>query len=173
MVEVCTLHKSKPSRHLYEYLELGKEVDPSCGRLYTGRFRFFWSRTTRGLQRSYFAASFPLLVCRLEVRNFLHRIAFRFGIPCHQQVVELGRVYHQDDSQAPEVCIRRRDCSRDIENFSALNPTATVIDWAHFREGWEAGAKWAAHNSCSCISESSTKLLSRFQQFSTLRDVRG
>lgn len=152
--EKAVTGRSIPNQGLCESRESYIAGVPSCGRLYTEHCRFFWFQTIRGLRRSCFAVSFRLSVCRLEVRNFLHRIAFRFGTPCHLQGVELGRVHHQNASQPREVCIRRRDCSRDIESFAALNPVATAIDWIHFREGWEAGAKWAARNSCSCISGS-------------------
>jgi len=136
-------------------LECRKSDAPSCGHLHIGRLPFSWFGTIRVFQKRWFDLRVRSSIFGLETRSFLHRIAFRFGTPCHSQGIELGRVYHPNENQPLEVCIRRRDCIRDIENFAALNPTATIIDWDHFREGWEAGPKWGARNSCSCTSESS------------------
>jgi hypothetical protein len=88
---------------------------------------------------------------RLELNSSFHRIALRSSK--YPLVLKVHLVCHASLSGHPEECIRMRDCTSNIESFAASRPWATVIDWAVFRDGWEAGAQWSVSNRCSCMSD--------------------
>ena len=128
-----------------------RELDVRSGVvLRTGRIRFFYGQTIRTVARAQSYLSSQLLGFWQEVRSCRCRIWSRLRTP--YQSVEIGPAYHQSAIGPHEVCTRRRASSQSIENFVASHPTATIIDVAHFHEGWEAGAQWRARNWCSCIS---------------------
>jgi hypothetical protein len=93
---------------------------------------------------------------KLELRSFLHRIALRSEKSRQSFFLRLGAVCHLGQTGLPEECIRMRDCTRDIESFVASHPWATAIDWDHYREGWEAGARWSQNSHCTCTSANTT-----------------
>jgi hypothetical protein len=111
--------------------------------------------------RRWVRASFCNLIAqgqggRQELRNFLHRLALRSAKRYPAMPLQVGVACHLDPTGVPVECIRTRDCVGDIKNFAVSHPKATVMDWDHFREGWEAGEKWGRSKRCSCTSASST-----------------
>jgi len=121
----------------------------------SARVRVFLFQTTR-LVRTQLVYRIALVAgCTRELRSLLYRIALLFTERHHLGILPVGAACHLGPTGVPQECIRTRDCTRDIENFAASHPKATVIDWGHFREGWEAGEKWSRYNQCSCTSANS------------------
>ena len=156
MEEVVTGQPIAKSKDLFE----GRYFRHECGSLYvhwsTLPRRAFLSRTIQTVWRRLCHDLALIGGYRLELRNFLRRIVLRSARQPYPMLLQMGPVHHSAPTGLPEECIRKRDCIRDIENFAAAHPTATVNDWAHFREGWEAGEKWSRGNQCSCTSAKST-----------------
>jgi hypothetical protein len=132
------------------------ESGASCVQWNTVSDRVLRFQTIRRAFRKRLLCQIALVVgCTLEIRNCLYRIALLFSKRYPATLLQMGAVFHSDPTGVPVECIRTRDCIRDIENFSATRPWATIIDLVHFREGWEAGEKWSAHTRCSCTSANS------------------
>lgn len=91
--------------------------------------------------------------CISELRNFCYRMSLRVQ-RSNQLRCPLGSVFHQTPAGHLELCIRTRANTEDIQNFAAAHPYTTVLDWRFYQMGWEAGAKWAANNACSCTPKS-------------------
>ena len=123
----------------------------SCGGKSTLPSRVYLFRANRVLRLWCFARMGQLRGCKREVRSFLHRISLQFGKRYHRPILRLGPVLHRDSAGHPQMCIRTRDCIRDIESFSVSHPWATSIELENYRVGWEAGARWASRNRCSCM----------------------
>ena len=132
------------------------ECDQSYAQLNNSPVRAALFQTKRRVRRLF--AHFVALAQGYiqELHNFRHRIVLRSSKQYRAMPLRVGPACHLGQTGLPEECIRTRDCIRDIEHFAAFHPRATVIDWGHFREGWEAGEKWNRNNQCSCTSASST-----------------
>ncbi len=85
----------------------------------------------------------------VETHSFLHRMVARYrrrygvfgvsGLP----LSEVG----EDGVQVPN--IRMRSCRDYIRNYAQVRPWATTLDLEIYRDAWQAGAEWAAHNACN------------------------
>jgi len=145
------------SKDLFEREHFRDECGASYVQWSTLPRRVFLSQTTRRRVRAQFCYLIALGEgYRRELRNFLHRLALRSAKRYLAMPLQVGAACHLDPTGVPVECIRTRDCIRGIKNFAASHPTATVMDWDHFREGWEAGEKWSRDNRCSCTSASGT-----------------
>ena len=90
--------------------------------------------------------------CIRELRSCLRRIALLFAERHRLTHLPVGAACHLGPTGVPQECIRTRDCIADIKNFAERYPWATLFDWEHFREGWEAGEKWGRNTQCFCSS---------------------
>jgi hypothetical protein len=58
--------------------------------------------------------------------------------------VPIGSVRLEAPSERPWPNTRSHACIRDIERISSSRPWATPMDWAAYRDSWEAGVQWAS-----------------------------
>jgi hypothetical protein len=111
----------------------------------------YLSLAKRTLLLWFFGTTGRLRGCRQEVRSFVHRISLQFGKRYCQPALPIGPVRHRDSAGHLQACTRTHACICGIESFSASRPWATGVDRENYRLGWEAGARWASHNRCSCM----------------------
>jgi hypothetical protein len=78
-----------------------------------------------------------------ECRSFLYR-SYIVLTSKDTHRVPMGSAYLESPSGRVFRNIRSLACSRDIERISSNHPS-TPLDWAAYRDSWEAGVEWAAN----------------------------
>jgi hypothetical protein len=77
-----------------------------------------------------------------ECRSFLHRTYIVLTSKDTHRV-PMGSAYLESPSGYLYQNIRTDACIRDIERISSNRLWATPLDWAAYRDSWEAGVEWA------------------------------
>lgn len=95
-----------------------------------------------------------------ECRSFLWRICTVLtSTDTHR--VPIGSASLEAPSGRSYPNTRSHACIRDIERISSTRPWATPLDWAAYRDSWEAGVRWAVSTFDNSLdSEHKASLLS-------------
>jgi hypothetical protein len=93
-----------------------------------------------------------------ECRSFFHRTYIVLtSRDTHR--VPMGFVYLESPSGRLHANIRVHACTQDIERISSSRQWATPLDWAAYRDSWEAGAEWTLNSSDSSSGSEHKALL--------------
>lgn len=79
-----------------------------------------------------------------ECRSFLYRSRIVLTSKDTHRV-PMGPAYLESPSGRVFRNIRSLACNEDIERNASNRPWATPLDWAAYRDSWEAGVEWAVN----------------------------
>jgi len=93
-----------------------------------------------------------------ECRSFVHRTYILLTNKSLHRV-PIGPAYLEAPSGRVYENTRSRSCIQDIERISSTRSWATPLDWAAYRDSWEAGVEWALNTSGTTLDSERKALL--------------
>jgi hypothetical protein len=82
----------------------------------------------------------------LECRSLCYRMARLRQTDLYRTGLDIGPAFDPTENGSSQECTRTHACTRDMQNFYAKRPGATIFDIELFLAGWKAGSAFERGN---------------------------
>jgi hypothetical protein len=82
----------------------------------------------------------------VELRSLCYRMARLGQTDLYRTGLDIGPAFDPTKNGSFQVCTRTHACTRDMQNFYATRPGATILDIELFLAGWKAGSAFERGN---------------------------